>query len=112
MDLKYVVYITSIIFFFLSLLACNYKSLASFYILCGFLFLILYAYLKISDAKIEGDNTNKYTKVTRQVRKLCDKNNIEFLFITVGQSQWSVTKNKHIRDVVNFHKRTENKKGN
>ena len=48
-------------------------------------------------------------ELCEKVRKLCEEENEEFLFIVGGKSCWSVTNNKHIKEVVRFHKENEGK---
>lgn len=48
-------------------------------------------------------------ELCEKVRKLCEEENMEFLFILEGKSCWSVSHNEHIKEVVRFHKNTEDK---
>lgn len=53
-------------------------------------------------------NSEKRRILAKNVRDLCEELCIDFLFIVDGYSEWSVTKDGHLKDVINYHRDTEN----
>jgi hypothetical protein len=46
-------------------------------------------------------------ELTLKVRELCEKEGVDFLFITEGASSWSVSHDAHINAVAEYHQETE-----
>ena len=55
----------------------------------------------------KGKNYMSKKIIIKLTRLLCKITHNDFLIVLDGVSYWSVSNNKHIRDVAYYHKRTE-----
>lgn len=50
------------------------------------------------------DNKRELRELCDEVKRLCEKEGVEFLFITEGYSAWNVRANGHLKQVKDYHK--------
>lgn len=53
------------------------------------------------------DNERNLRELCDEVKCLCEKERVEFLFITEGYSVWNTRNNGHLKQVKDFHKELE-----
>lgn len=53
------------------------------------------------------DNKRELRELCDEVKRLCEKERVEFLFITEGYSVWNVLANGHLKQVKDYHKMLE-----
>ena len=49
-------------------------------------------------------------RVCKEVRKLCKEADLEFFFCAEGRSEWSIAKSDHLKELVDYHKVTEERR--
>lgn len=52
-------------------------------------------------------NKKELRELCNKVKSLCEKEGVEFLFITEGCSVWNTCNNGHLKQVKDFHKELE-----